>query len=67
MNLLQDETIRLVLELNPLTGLVYLYRAAFLGGGLQVSLVPLLACTAGAVILGGALFARLKDGIADEI
>ena len=67
VNLLDDERIRLVLELNPLTGLVYLYRAAFLGGGLQVSLVPLLACTAGAVILGGGLFARLKDGIADEI
>lgn len=67
VNIAPNETVRLVLELNPLTGLVYLYRAAFLGGGLQVSLVPLLACTAGAVVLGGALFARLKDGLADEI
>lgn len=67
VNLLDDERVRFVLELNPLTGLVYLYRAAFLGGGLQVSLTPLLAFTAGAVVLGGALFARLKDDLADEI
>ena len=67
VNISENETVRQVLELNPLTGLVYLYRAAFLGGGLRVSLVPLLACTAGAVVLGGALFARLKDGLADEI
>lgn len=67
VNIAPSGTIRQLLELNPLTGLVYLYRAAFLGGGLQVSLVPLLACTAGGVVLGGALFARLKDGLADEI
>ncbi len=67
VNLIEDVMLRQVLELNPLTGLVYLYRAAFLGGGLQVSLVPLLAAAAGAVVLGGALFARLKDGLADEI
>ena len=54
-------------EWNPLTGLVYLYRAAFLGGGIPVSLVPLLAVTIAAVVLGGTLFARLKHGIADEI
>ncbi len=67
VNFIQKETLRQVLELNPLTGLVYLYRAAFLGGGIQVSLVPLLACAAASVVLGGALFARLKDGLADEI
>jgi len=67
INFIENETIRQLLELNPLTGLVYLYRAAFLGGGLRVSLVPLIACAAGAVVLGGALFARLKDGLADEI
>lgn len=67
VNVAPNETLRQVLELNPLTGLVYLYRAAFLGGGLRVSLVPLLACAAGALILGGALFARLKDSLADEI
>ncbi len=55
------------LEWNPLTGLVYLYRAAFLGGGVPVSLTPLLAATIAAVVLGGAVFARLKHGLADEI
>ncbi len=55
------------LEWNPLTGLVYLYRAAFLGGGVPVSLAPLLAATIAAVVFGGALFARLKHGLADEI
>ena len=55
------------LEWNPLTGLVYLYRAAFLGGGVPVSLTPLLATTIAAVVFGGALFARLKHGLADEI
>ena len=59
--------LRELLELNPLTGLVSLYRAAFLGGEVGVSLLPLLACAAGALILGGALFARLKGGLADEI
>ena len=54
-------------EWNPLTGLVYLYRAAFLGGGIPVSLAPLLAATIAAVVFGGALFARLKHGLADEI
>ena len=67
VNFIDDETIRQVLELNPLTGLVYLYRAAFLGGGIQVSLLPLLAAAAAALVLGGALFARLKGGLADEI
>ena len=55
------------LEWNPLTGLVYLYRAAFLGGGVPVSLTPLLGTTIAAVVFGGALFARLKHGLADEI
>ncbi len=55
------------LEWNPLTGLVYLYRAAFLGGTIPVSLTPLLAATIAAVVFGGALFARLKHGLADEI
>ncbi|MXX60117.1 MAG: ABC transporter permease [Holophagales bacterium] len=55
------------LEWNPLTGLVYLYRAAFLGGGIPVSLTPLLAATIAAVVFGGAVFARLKHGLADEI
>lgn len=55
------------LEWNPLTGLVYLYRAAFLGGGVPVSLTPLLAATIAAVVFGGAVFARLKHGLADEI
>ncbi len=67
MNFTEKEWVRQLLELNPLTGLVYLYRSAFLGGGLRVSLVPLIAAAAGAVVLGGALFARLKDGLADEI
>ncbi len=67
VNFIEKESIRQLLELNPLTGLVYLYRAAFLGGGLQVSPVSLLVCTAAAVVLGGALFARLKDGLADEL
>ncbi len=61
------ERYRELLEWNPLTGLVYLYRAAFLGGGVPVSLVPLLAATIAAVVFGGALFARLKHGLVDEI
>ena len=59
--------VRRLLELNPLTGLVSLYRAAFLGGELPVSLMPLLASAAGALVLGGALYARLRHGLADEI
>ncbi len=55
------------LEWNPLTGLVYLYRAAFLGGTVSVSLAPLLAATIAAVVLGATLFGRLKHGLADEI
>jgi len=61
------EPYRQWLEWNPLTGLVYLYRAAFLGGTIPVSLTPLLATTIAAVVFGGALFARLKHGLADEI
>lgn len=62
-----SERFRQWLEWNPLTGLVYLYRSAFLGGGIPVSLAPLLAATIAAVVFGGALFARLKHGLADEI
>ena len=64
---ISEQPYRRFLEWNPLTGLVYLYRAAFLGGGIPVSLVPLLATTIAAVVFGGALFARLKHGLADEI
>lgn len=66
MNLIPDD-IRPVIELNPLTGLVSLYRAAFLGGEVAVGLMPLLASAAGALVLGGALYARLRHGLADEI
>lgn len=62
-----EQPYRALLEWNPLTGLVYVYRAAFLGGGVPVSLAPLLAATLAAVVFGGALFARLKHGLADEV
>ncbi len=67
VHLISQNALRAVIELNPLTGLVYLYRAAFLGGGVEVSLVPLLATVLAAVVLGGAFYARVRHGLVDEI
>ena len=61
--------LRPLLELNPLTALVGLYRAAFLGAEM-VSMTSLGVLTAAALLLlclGGWLFARLKTSLVDEL
>jgi lipopolysaccharide transport system permease protein len=56
------------LALNPLTGLVTLYRAAFLGGPIPGRGVIALAITALLLLgAGWALFRRLRGGFADEL
>lgn len=57
------------LELNPLSGLVQLYRAAFLGGELPSasSLAPLLAAALVALAIGLFVFRRAKARFADEL
>jgi homopolymeric O-antigen transport system permease protein len=63
------ERLRRVIELNPLTGLVSLYRRAFLGGG-EVAAVPLASLVLTATVtlgLGWWLFRRLKATFVDEI
>jgi len=57
------------IERNPLTGLVSLYRQAFLGGGLAPAPGTLLLAASAAVLLcaGLWLFARLKAAFVDEI
>lgn len=58
-----------IIELNPLTALVGLYRQAFLGG--EMALVPGTASLAVAAVVllsaGCWLFARLKTAFVDEI
>lgn len=58
-----------LLEMNPLTALVSLYRAAFLGGDLvSIDGLGVLAGTALLLLcLGGWLFARLKTSLVDEL
>jgi ABC-type polysaccharide/polyol phosphate export permease len=58
-----------LIALNPLTGLVALYRAGLLGGGAPAALPTLvLAATAALVLLVGTwLFRRLQPGFADEM
>ncbi len=60
---------RRLLELNPVTGLVQLYRAAFLGGELPGAgaLWPLLVAAPLALVLGLAVFRRAKARFADEL
>lgn len=56
--------------LNPLTVLVTLYRHAFLGGDFErwlVGLIPLTGFTLIVVVVGTAVFRRLKTGFSDEI
>lgn len=58
-----------LLELNPLTALVGLYRVAFLGG--ELGSIGSLGVLAGTALLllcsGGWLFARLKASLVDEL
>lgn len=60
---------RRLLELNPVTGLVELYRAGFLGGELPglKALMPLLVAAVLAPIAGLLLFRRAKAHFADEL
>jgi len=57
------------IERNPLTGLVALYRQAFLGGGLETVPGTVLLAVSAAVLLcaGLGLFSRLKAAFVDEI
>jgi lipopolysaccharide transport system permease protein len=57
------------IELNPLTGLVSLYRRAFLGGGDigGTPFVSLVVTAAIALVAGWWLFRRLKVAFVDEI
>ena len=57
------------LAFNPLTSLVALYREALLGGTMPAAgtLVPLLITSALALVIGIAVFQRLKPVFADEI
>lgn len=65
---LVPERLRPWLELNPLTGLVSLYRAAFLGGGFGgEGLAPLAGSALVLLGAGWALFRRLRAGFADEL
>jgi lipopolysaccharide transport system permease protein len=63
------ERMRAWLELNPLTPLVGLYRAAFLGGtlGPPGKLVPLVVAAVVSLGVGLTLFRRLKGDFADEL
>jgi len=58
-----------ILEINPLTGLVTLYREALLGGTLPPlrTLAPLIAAAAAALAIGVFIFRRLRPAFADEI
>lgn len=58
-----------LMVLNPLTVLVGLYRAALLGGDMPplASLTPLVLATALSLVVGNAVFRRLKPVFADEI
>ena len=60
---------RHLLELNPLTGLVQLYRAAFLGGELPAAstLAPLLVAAPVALAVGLWIFRSSKARFADEL
>ncbi len=57
------------LALNPLTPLVTLYREALLGGAMPplASLTPLAVTAALSLVIGVAVFQRLKPVFADEI
>jgi lipopolysaccharide transport system permease protein len=58
-----------ILEINPLTGLVTLYREALLGGTLPPlhTLAPLIVAAAAALAIGVFIFRRLRPAFADEI
>lgn len=66
---LVPESVRGWVELNPLTPLVELYRAAFLGGEYRLAFgVGVLAVTAlSLAVLGAWLFRRLRPAFVDEI
>lgn len=66
---LVPDALRPVIELNPLTGLVGLYRMALLGGSAPEppAQVALLAGATLALLAGGLLFRRLEPGFADEV
>jgi lipopolysaccharide transport system permease protein len=65
---LVPDRLRPWLELNPLSGLVSLYRAAFLGGEPEPLGVVVLAVAAVAVLaVGWRLFRRLEPAFPDEL
>jgi ABC-type polysaccharide/polyol phosphate export permease len=66
---LVPERYQWVLDVNPLTPLVELYRQALLGGGggLPAGFPGLLATSAGALVVGFAAFRRLKPAFVDEV
>ena len=61
--------LRPIMEINPLTVLVTLYREAFLGGGMLPlkALLPLVAAAAISLSVGAWVFYRLKPAFVDEI
>jgi lipopolysaccharide transport system permease protein len=61
--------LRPLVDSNPLTGLVDLYRAALLGGGApsRLALVVLTASAVALLLAGWSLFRRLQPGFADEM
>lgn len=62
------EDLRPLLALNPLTGLVSLYRAALLGGHPEpLGVVSLVVAAVLALVLGWRVFRRLQEGFADEL
>lgn len=62
------EPYRALIELNPLTALVSLYRLAFLGGELDLGSTAALAVEAVVLLVFGAwLFRRLKPAFVDEL
>lgn len=67
--LLKDPKLRALIEANPLTTVVNLYREAFLGGGVAgvPGLLTLMIVSLVVLALGLAVFRSLKPAFADEI
>jgi len=62
------ERFRAVINANPLTALVGLYRRAFFGGeGMVTGFVGLTVCAFAALVLGWLLFRRLRTAFVDFI
>jgi len=66
---LVPEAYRPLLDLNPLTPLVEMYRSALLGGGpwLPSGTLLLAACAALSLLVGRTVYRRLKPTFVDEI